>query len=114
MSATTSPYGSSSGRASVPGPGSRSASGRPTGRAGQPDAYRDRPAGREDRPPRAAGPGGPGGPPPRGPGRSGGPNQPYRGKRKPRWGRIALLGGIVVVVLGVVAAISAYGYADHL
>jgi len=98
MSATTSPYGSSSGRASVPGSGGPSGSGRP-------GAYRDR---------QPAGPGGPSGPPPRGPGRGDGPGQPYRGKRKPRWGRIALIAGIAVVVLGVVAAFSLYGYADHL
>jgi LCP family protein required for cell wall assembly len=96
MSATTSPYGSSSGRASVPGSGGPSGSSRPAA------GYRDRlPAG-------PAGPGGPVGPPPNGPGR------PYRGKPKPRWGRIALIGGIAVVIVAVIAAISVYGYADHL
>jgi LCP family protein required for cell wall assembly len=93
MSATTSPYGSSSGRASVPGSGGPSGSSRPAA------GYRDR---------LPAGPGGPVGPPPNGPGR------PYRGKPKPRWGRIALIGGIAVVIVAVIAAISVYGYADHL
>ena len=113
MSATTSSYGSSSGRASVPGPGSRSGANYPTGRSGLPGGYRDRPASREEWPPRSA-PGGPGGPPPRGPGRGDGPGRPYRGRRKPRWGRIALLVGIGVIVIGVVAAISLYGYANGL
>ncbi|MDI6099178.1 LCP family protein [Actinoplanes sp. NEAU-A12] len=81
MSATTSPSGNSSGRAFVPGPG------RP-------------PRGGDDFGPR--GPIGPGG---RGPGRS------YGGRRpKPRWGRIALVIGVIVLVLAVVAGIAAYGY----
>jgi len=108
MSATTSPYGSSSGRASAPGSESRSGA----NRSGLPGGYRDRPASREDWPPRGAVPGGPGGPPPPGPGR--GPNRTYRGKRKPRWGRIALLAGVAVIIIGVVAAISLYGYANGL
>jgi len=108
MSATTSPYGSSSGRASAPGPESRSGA----NRSGLPGGYRDRPASREEWPPRGTVPGGSGGPPPSGPGR--GPNRSYRGKRKPRWGRIALLAGVAVIVIGVVAAISLYGYANGL
>ena len=115
MSATTSP----SGRASVPGSGSRPGSTRPAGRAAAPGNSRDRsasdrPAGRDDWPPRG---GGPGAPPPRGPGNrgTGGPGgRPYSGKRKPRWGRIALLAGIGVVVLAVIAGIAAYGYAGKL
>jgi LCP family protein required for cell wall assembly len=97
MSATTSPYGSPSGRASVPG------TARPTG-------YRE---GREERPPRGSAPVGPGGPPPRGPG-GGRPGEPYRKRPKPRWGRIALVAGALFVILGLVAAISLYGYASGL
>ncbi|MFL6115940.1 MAG: LCP family protein, partial [Catenulispora sp.] len=92
--------------------------GRPSGRAGVSGSYRDRPAtrpsGREDWPPRAAGPGGPGAPPPRGPGRPDRPGRPYRRRPKPRWGRITLIAGVAVIVIGLVAAISAYGYANHL
>jgi LCP family protein required for cell wall assembly len=104
----------------MPGPVSRAGTSRPGGRAGIPGGYRDRsggdrPAGRDDRQPRAAGPGDSGAPPPRGPGGGrGGPGRSYNGKRKPRWGRIALLTGIGVVVLSVVAAIVAYGYANGL
>src|SRR5262245_14727156 len=114
MSAPTSNYGrSSSGRASVPGTGD---SGRSAGRAGVPSDYRRGQARSDNWPPRTApagpgGPGGPGGPPPQRPG--GG--SPYRGgKRKPRWGRIALVAGIVVVVAGLIAGISLYGYASGL
>ena len=115
MSATTSSYGSSSGRASVPG------TTRPTGRAGAPGGYRAganrtdgyRPS-VDDWPPRAGGPPGPGGPPPRGPGGGDGPGRPYRGKRRPRWGRIALIAVALVVVGAVVAAISLYGYTSGL
>jgi LCP family protein required for cell wall assembly len=109
-----SPSGSSSGRATVPGSSSRVGTSRPAGRAGLPGGYRDRPSGRDDWPPSGTGPGTPGGPPPWGPGRGVGPGRPYRGRRKPRWRRIALLVGIAVIVIGVVAALSAYGYANHL
>ncbi|MEV6487888.1 LCP family protein [Actinoplanes sp. NPDC051633] len=116
MSAPTSNYGrSSSGRASVPGSGGPQ---RPAGRAGVPSDYRRGQTRNDDWPPRAAGPSGPsgpsgpGGPPPRDPGR--GPGQPYRGKRKPRWGRIALVVGAVLVVGGLIAGISLYGYASGL
>jgi LCP family protein required for cell wall assembly len=108
MSATTSPYGGSpSGRAPVPG--------RSSGRAGVPGSYRDgiNRGGGEQWPPRGSGPVGPGGPPPRGPGGSG-PNRPYRGKPKPRWGRIALVVGVVVIIIGLVTALSLYGYASGL
>jgi LCP family protein required for cell wall assembly len=101
MSATTSPYGSPSGRASVP------ATARPTGRAA---GYRE---GREERPPRGSGPAGPGGPPPRAPGGNG-PVGPYRRRPKPRWGRIALVAGIIFVIVGLIAAVSLYGYASGL
>jgi LCP family protein required for cell wall assembly len=108
MSATTSPYGSPSGRASVPG------SARPAGRAGVSGGYRE--TGyrdyQEEWPPRGSTPINPGGPP-RGPGGTG-PGRPYRGKRKPRWGRIALVVGVIILVGGIVAAISLYGYASGL
>jgi LCP family protein required for cell wall assembly len=81
---------------------------RPIGRAA---ADRD---GRDDRPPRGSAPVGPGGPPPRGPGGGNGPGRPYRGRPKPRWGRIALVAGVLVVVGGLIAAISLYGYASGL
>ncbi|MFI7545999.1 LCP family protein [Actinoplanes sp. NPDC049599] len=120
MSATTSPWGSSSGRASVPGsmsrasvPGSgRAGVGGPaSARAGVPRGYGAAPAGREDWPPRGsgAGPGGPVGPP-RGPGSG----RPYKGKRKPHWGRIAAVAAAVLVVGALVAGISLYGYANGL
>ena len=94
MAAPTSPYGNQSGRASVP----------PSGRASA------RPAGgyasqRDDWPPRAAG-GGSGG---------GGGGNSYRGRRpRPRWGRIALLAGVAVLIIAVIAGISLYGYAKGL
>jgi LCP family protein required for cell wall assembly len=69
------------------------------------DDYRDS-ADRPLRGPRSAG--GPSGPPPRR------PDRPYRGRRRPRWGRIALIAGIVVIVAGLVAAISLYGYTSGL
>ncbi len=55
---------------------------------------------------------GPGGPiePPRGPGRG----RPYSGKRKPRWGRIALVAGAVVLVIALITGFSLYGYANNL
>src|SRR5690349_19480726 len=105
MSATTSPWGSSSGRASVPGSMSRaSVPGSGRAGAGAPRAYGNAggrgPGGYDNWPPRGqgAGPRGPVGPP-RGPG--GGGNRsgaPYRGKRKPQWRRIALVAGAVVLV----------------
>lgn len=116
MSATSSPLGGVPfGRASVPGSGGRpSAPSGPAGRANVPGAYRQgQPKG--DWPPQAAGPGGPAGPTgPRGPGRGDGPGKPYRGKRKPNWGRIALVGGIAVIIIGLIAGISLYGYANGL
>ena len=106
MSATTSPYGRPSGRAPVPG------TARPTGRAG---GYRED---RDERPPRGSAPVRPGGPPPRPPGGGSGgsgPGGPAPRKRlKPRWGRIALVAGVLIVIAGVVAAISLYGYASGL
>ncbi|MFB9360872.1 LCP family protein [Actinoplanes nipponensis] len=117
MSATTSPWGSSSGRASVPGsmsrasvpgPGRAGTAGPVSGRAGAPRGY-------DDWPPRgsAGGPGGPAGPP-RGPGGHPRPGRPYKGRRKPRWGRIALVAAAVLLVGGLVAGISLYGYANGL
>jgi LCP family protein required for cell wall assembly len=56
-----------------------------------------------------------GGLPPQGPPPGGGPGgRPYRGRRKPRWGRIALLAGLAVLVIAVIAGISLYGYANGL
>jgi LCP family protein required for cell wall assembly len=86
--------------------------GRPAGRAGVPAAYRDG-QGRDNWPPREPSPAGPGGPP-RGPGRGDGPGRPYRGRRKPRWGRIALVAGAALLVAGLIAGISLYGYASGL
>jgi LCP family protein required for cell wall assembly len=63
-------------------------------------------------PSRGAGSPPPGGPPPGGPVYQ--PGKPYRGRRKPRWGRIALLAGIAVVIIGLIATISLYGYASNL
>jgi LCP family protein required for cell wall assembly len=69
--------------------------------------------GMDDRSPsRGAGSPPPVGPPPGGPVYP--PGKPYRGRRKPRWGRIALLAGIAVVIIGLIAGISLYGYASNL
>src|ERR1700754_1136768 len=90
MSATT----SGSGRASVP-----------------PSAGRVRV--RRDELPRGSG----GGRPPRGPGDYPPPGRggrPYKGRRRPRWGRIALLAGLAVLIIAVIAGISLYGYANGL
>ena len=106
MSATTSPNGNSSGRASVPAGGRASV--RPTGPS------RDAPAG--VRPPPAAAAAGAGGgrcrpaPPQRPAARS----RQGRGKPKPRWGRIALLAGFAVLIIAMIAGISLYGYANGL
>jgi LCP family protein required for cell wall assembly len=53
-------------------------------------------------------PGGPSQLPPRG--------NPYSGKKKirPRWGRIALLAGLAVLIIAVIVGISLYGYASNL
>jgi len=56
---------------------------------------------------------GPGGPPPRGPGDDG-PDRPYRGRPRPRWGRITLVAGVIVIVAGLIAALSLWGYASGL
>jgi LCP family protein required for cell wall assembly len=78
---------------------------RPSGRTGVPqDDYEDSDdyrGGSGGRPPG----GGTGYPP---------PGKPYRGRRRPRWGRIALLAGIAVVVIGLIAGISLYSYASNL
>ncbi|MFI5495534.1 LCP family protein [Actinoplanes sp. NPDC051859] len=116
-------------RASVPGSGGRISTDRPgagrtygASRPGTGRAYGSstRPAGRtsyndgvDDYPyGGGSGPGGPSGPP-RGPG-SGRGGSPYKGRRKPRWGRIAMVAGIAVIVIGLVAGISLYGYANGL
>ena len=123
MSTTASPQGRSSGRATVPG------AGRPVARGG-PAAYRTgaahgtaRPArGTHDDyddwavPPRSGGGGGGSGRGPNGPGggRGGDGGRQYRGKPKPKWGRIALVGGIAVLALSVLGAGGAYLYASNL
>jgi LCP family protein required for cell wall assembly len=90
MSAPTSPYGNSSGRASVPPSGDRG-SNRPSGRAGVSSG-----------------------------GQYGGSRDPYRPgkaykpKLRPRWGRIALLAGIALLVIGLIVGISLYSYASNL
>jgi LCP family protein required for cell wall assembly len=77
----------------------------------RPSGYRGRDV-HGGRPPRGSAPVGP---PPRGPGRPDRPGQPYRGgRRKPKWGRIALVAGILVVIVGLIAAISLYGYTNGL
>ncbi|MEN3306591.1 MAG: hypothetical protein V7603_2793 [Micromonosporaceae bacterium] len=107
---------STSGRARVPGspvPGApvygTAPIGRASGRATLPTAT---PAGRGSYPGGPVGPSGPGGPGGRPPG-SGGGGQ-YRGKRRPRWGRIALVVALALaLVLGGVA-FFAFQYAHHL
>lgn len=42
------------------------------------------------------------------------PGRPYKTRRKPRWGRIALLAGLAVLIIAVIAGISLYGYANGL
>src|SRR4051794_34239866 len=41
---------------------------------------------------------------------------PYSGKKKlrPRWGRIALLAGLAVLIIATIVGISLYGYASNL
>ncbi len=105
MSAPTSPHGGS-GRASVPSSGRASA--RPAG------AYRGAapqggavPQGANWQPSGAGGGGGKGVDPGRG--------TSYRGRKpRPRWGRIALLAGLAVLIIAVIAGISLYGYANGL
>jgi LCP family protein required for cell wall assembly len=74
--------------------------------------------GYDDWPPRGSG-GGPGGPPPQYPSGGGGGGGsygggPYRGRRKPKWGRIALVAGAVVVVIALIAGFSLYNYSSNL
>jgi LCP family protein required for cell wall assembly len=90
MSAPTSPYGSSSGRASIPPSGDRGSS-RPSGRSGVPSGGYDG----GQRPPHE-------------------PGKAYKPRRKPRWGRIALLAGIALVIIGLIVGISLYSYASNL
>lgn len=92
MSAPTSPHGGS-GRASVSS--SARASARPSG------AYPvTSPQGGGNYPPRGGD----------GPGRG----TSYRGRKPRRWGRIALLAGLAVLIIAVIAGISLYGYANGL
>ncbi|MDO3703488.1 LCP family protein [Micromonospora sp. C28SCA-DRY-2] len=97
----------SAGRASVPGSG-RSA----TGRA-RPGEARWYPA--PDEQPQAGGPGGPGGPiGPDGPGGPGRPGRPERRGPRPRWGRIAMVAGVAVLVLALLGGVGAWFYARNL
>jgi LCP family protein required for cell wall assembly len=109
MSATTSPSGKPSGRASIPASGRRPGEGDRT--YGRRPAADDRASGR---PPVSGG----GSVPPRRPdqGSGYGPDQrpPYRSKPKPRWGRIALLAGLAVLIIAIIAGVSLYGYANGL
>ncbi|MFJ6199480.1 LCP family protein [Micromonospora sp. NPDC092111] len=108
MSATSSAGASlpylhrSAGRASVPGP-DQSAAGRARSSGAQwYPSY-------GDGQPRPGGPGGPGTPPgPGGPGGSG-----RRGPR-PRWGRIALVAGVAVLVLALLGGVGAWLYTRNL
>lgn len=97
MSPTTSTPGPASGRASVPGAGA-SVEGRVAGRArvpgSQPSSYG--PASQPARTVLGEGPGGPGGP---GDGDGTGFEEPGRRRPRPRWGRIALVVGLVLAVL---------------
>ena len=56
----------------------------------------------------SGGPGGPGARPPA-PG-----DAPYRKRRRPRWGRIALVSGLALTLIAVLAGFGAYLYASHL
>ncbi|WP_127499081.1 LCP family protein [Actinoplanes solisilvae] len=94
MSAPTSPHGGS-GRASVPSSAAR-ASARPSG------AYP------------VTSPQGGGGNYPPGGGDGPGRGTSYRGRKPRRWGRIALLAGLAVLIIAVIAGISLYGYAQGL
>jgi LCP family protein required for cell wall assembly len=96
--------GSSSGRASVGGGSSDGA----IGRASVPGSRGAAPSGRTSVGVAApGGPTGPGGRPPTG--------APYRSRgRRPRWGRIALVGGLALVLIGLLAGLGGYLYANHL
>ncbi|MGW0213324.1 LCP family protein [Micromonospora chokoriensis] len=108
MSATSSagvPYPSlhrSAGRASVPGP-DRGASGR-----ARPTEARFYPSYDEEGP-RSGGPTGP-----RGPGGPGGAGGSGRRGPRPRWGRIALVAGVAVLVLALLGGVGAWLYARNL
>ncbi|MGC4894202.1 LCP family protein [Micromonospora sp. DT31] len=111
MSATSSagaplprPLNRGAGRAQVPD------SGRATARARATDARWYPPS---DEAPRSGGPGGPGGP--SGPGRpGGGPGGSGRRGPRPRWGRIALVTGVAVLVLALLGGVGAWFYARNL
>ncbi len=86
----------------------------PTGRARVPDSPSA--TGRASvgvaRPGRTGGPGGPGGPGGRPPAPGG---TPYRGRRpRPRWGRIALVAGLALLLVALIAGVGTYFYADKL
>ncbi len=115
MSATASPQGRSSGRATVPGagrPAARGVAGAYGATAPAHDRYDDWNG--APPPPRSTGGGGGGGRGPGGPGGPGGGGKPYRGKPRPKWGRIALVAGALVLVLALLGAGGAYIYASNL
>jgi LCP family protein required for cell wall assembly len=101
-----------SGRASVPGPGQPPSDPGPTGRAsvGRASVGRASVGAGSGRASvggsQPGGPNGPGGRPPTG--------TPYRGKRRPRWGRIALVGLLALALVGLLGGFGAYLYASHL
>ncbi|KXK62555.1 transcriptional regulator [Micromonospora rosaria] len=93
------------GRASVPGPGDTGRS-RPTSQWYPEHDDRPAPGGP------GGGPGGPGGP--GGRGRAYGAGGPGNRGRRPRWGRIALVAGVVVLVLALVGGGGAWLYTRSL
>ncbi|WP_428962872.1 LCP family protein [Micromonospora fluostatini] len=93
------------GRASVPGPGEAGRS-RPTSQWYPEHDDRPAPGGP------GGGPGGPGGP--GGRGRAYGAGGPGNRGRRPRWGRIALVAGVVVLVLALVGGGGAWLYTRSL
>ncbi|MEV4810159.1 LCP family protein [Micromonospora avicenniae] len=115
MSATSSAAGPhpylhrSSGRAPAPGSGRASVPGTARGttaRVRASDGYRS-----YDEVPQGRGPGGPGGP--GGPPGPGGGRPGRRGPR-PRWGRIALVVGVAVLVLALIGGVGAWLYVRNL
>ncbi|MEH1126205.1 LCP family protein [Micromonospora sp. CPCC 206061] len=114
MSPTRSPYGSSAGRASVPGANAPN-SGRISGRARIPGADADDYS-RLGPPARSVSGGGRGPVGPYGPGGLRGPVGPGggRGRLRPKWRRIALLAGVIVLVVGLLGAGGLWAYVNGL
>ncbi|MGI5212711.1 LCP family protein [Plantactinospora sp. CA-290183] len=95
----------SAGRASVPAPGAADTA-RTSGRARVSGGVPGQPG------PSYGGPGGPAGP--GGPGGPGMPGGPARRGPRPRWGRIALVAGVAVLVLGLLAGGGLWVYVKGL